>query len=117
MADNTEAIKNEAGNGEQKKPLEPLPQTATKQYTWTGADGTKINYTATAEMIPVRANDGQLIGHMFMFSQVSDQEDKSDRPVTFCWNGGPVAPRTWSTSVAWAPSASSRWHGAPEGRR
>ena len=89
MADNTEAIKNEAGNGEQKKPLEPLPQTATKQYTWTGADGTKINYTATAEMIPVRANDGQLIGHMFMFSQVSDQEDKSDRPVTFCWNGGP----------------------------
>lgn len=60
MADNTEAIKNEAGNGEQKKPLEPLPQTATKQYTWTGADGTKINYTATAEMIPVRANDGQL---------------------------------------------------------
>ena len=83
MADNTEAIKNEAGNGEQKKPLEPLPQTATKQYTWTGADGTKINYTATAEMIPVRANDGQLIGHMFMFSQVSDQEDSASRPMAW----------------------------------
>lgn len=32
MANNTEATKNEAGNGEQKKPLEPLPQAATKQY-------------------------------------------------------------------------------------
>ena len=118
MADNTEAIKNEAGNGEQKKPLEPLPQTATKQYTWTGADGTKINYTATAEMIPVRANDGQLIGHMFMFSQVSDQEEQVGSSGDVLLERRPRwrlvhGQHRWHGRQA----RQDRWHGAPEGRR
>lgn len=86
MADETEPTK---GAEQDKKPFEPLPATASKQYAWKSPKGDEIHYTATAEMVPVRADDGQLIGHMFMFSQVSDDDDKSDRPVTFCWNGGP----------------------------
>ena len=81
--------KSDTTQNDQKKPLEPLPATASKDYVWKGPDGASINYTATAEMIPVRADDGTMIGHMFMFSQISDADDKSDRPVTFCWNGGP----------------------------
>ncbi|MDE5640295.1 MAG: peptidase S10 [Bifidobacterium castoris] len=81
--------KSETTQTDPKKPLEPLPATASKDYVWKGPDGASINYTATAEMIPVRADDGTMIGHMFMFSQVSNDEDKSDRPVTFLWNGGP----------------------------
>lgn len=117
MANNTEATKNEAGNGEQKKLLEPLPQAATKQYTRTGADGTKINYTATAEMIPVRADDGQLIGHMFMFShfrsgrQVGSSGDVLlERRPRWCLVHGQ---HRWHGRQA----RQDRWHGAPEGRR
>lgn len=48
-----------------------------------------IGYTTTAELLPLHTDDGKLIGHMFALSYVSDQKDKTDRPVTFCWNGGP----------------------------
>lgn len=87
MTDETNAAS--STKEDKKEPLEPVPATAAKDYVWTGPDGATINYTATAEMVPVREDDGTLIGHMFMLSQVSDASDKSDRPVTFCWNGGP----------------------------
>lgn len=73
-----------------KQPKEALPKNASKKFTWTSPQGETVSYTANAEMVPVRADDGSLMGHMFMFSQVRDDvEDSSDRPVTFLWNGGP----------------------------
>lgn len=81
MTDETNAAS--STKEDKKEPLEPVPATAAKDYVWTGPDGATINYTATAEMVPVREDDGTLIGHMFMLSQVSDASDKSDRPVTF----------------------------------
>lgn len=85
MADETQA----AAQGEKKEPL-PVPATATKDFVWKSPEGESINYTATAEMVPVYDKDNVLIGQMFMFSQVSDDvADKKDRPVTFLWNGGP----------------------------
>lgn len=76
------------GDGKEAKPAEEMPKAATKAYTW--SDGKQqLNYDATAEYLDVREDDGTLIGHMFMLSYVTDQQDKTDRPVTFCWNGGP----------------------------
>ncbi|EFA22986.1 S10 family peptidase [Bifidobacterium gallicum] len=67
---------------------EAKPADASKKMTWKG-DGESIDYTAYAELLPVRDKDNAFIGNMFMFSQVADMDDTSDRPVTFCWNGGP----------------------------
>ena len=67
----------------------PIADPASKDYTWKGTDGQTIKYTATAEYLPIYDDDRNLIGHMFAMGYVSDQQDKTDRPVTFCWNGGP----------------------------
>ena len=75
-------------DGKSAKPAQPVPEPASKDMTWTDGKQT-IKYTATAEMLPLHTDDGTLIGHMFALSYVSDAADKSDRPVTFCWNGGP----------------------------
>ena len=73
-----------------QKTDEAVPEPASKTYTWKGkGKGKSLTYDATAEMLPVHEDDGTLIGHMFALSYVTDQQDKSDRPVTFCWNGGP----------------------------
>lgn len=64
------------------------PKPGTKRDTWT--DGTQtLVYDMTAEALPIHEDDGTLIGHMFALSYVTDQQDKTDRPVTFLWNGGP----------------------------
>ena len=75
-------------DGKSAKPEQPVPEPASKDMTWTDGKQT-IKYTATAEMLPLHTDDGTLIGHMFALSYVSDAADKSDRPATFCWNGGP----------------------------
>ena len=69
-------------------PAQPVPEPASKAMTWTNGKQT-VKYTTTAELLPLHTDDGELIGHMFALSYVSDEKDKTDRPVTFCWNGGP----------------------------
>ena len=74
---------------EQAKKAEPsVPEAATKDFTWSNGKQT-LKYAATAECLPLHEDGGTLIGHMFALSYVTDQKDKTDRPVTFCWNGGP----------------------------
>lgn len=72
----------------EKKPEPTIPEPATKEFVW-GKGKKKLNYAATAEMLPLHEDGGTLIGHMFALSYVTDEIDKTDRPVTFCWNGGP----------------------------
>ena len=52
MTDETNAAS--SAKEDKKEPLEPVPATAAKDYVWTGPGGATINYTATAEMVPVR---------------------------------------------------------------
>lgn len=66
-----------------------IPEPATKNYVWKGNGKQSIKYAATAEMLPLHEDGGTLIGHMFALSYVTDEQNKTDRPVTFCWNGGP----------------------------
>lgn len=66
-----------------------LPAAASKDLAWE-ADGQRIDYTATAAHLDVRTDTGSLIGKMFSLSYVAKPEGESaDRPVTFCYNGGP----------------------------
>lgn len=63
---------------------------ATKDMVWQ-ADGETIAYRASASTVELRDDAGALIGHMFALSYVvlEDGEPQKDRPVTFCYNGGP----------------------------
>ena len=88
MAETSPSFTVTMNDGKSAKPEQPVPEPASKDMTWTDGKQT-IKYTATAEMLPLHTDDGTLIGHMFALSYVSDAKDKTDRPVTFCWNGGP----------------------------
>lgn len=90
MADTTE--QNATLTPQEKKDATPVyvpPAKASKKLTWTNGKQT-INYAATAEVLPIcDYTSHKFIGHMFMLSYVADSKEGEDRPVTFCWNGGP----------------------------
>ena len=66
------------------------PEAASAVLTWE-ADGESIEYRATASHVEVRDDAGRLIGKMFSiaFVALENGEPNPDRPVTFCYNGGP----------------------------
>ena len=67
-----------------------VPEPAAKRLVWRGSgisEGEAIDYDARAAHLEVRSDNGTLLGHMFSLSYVADVE--GDRPVTFCYNGGP----------------------------
>jgi carboxypeptidase C (cathepsin A) len=66
--------------------------------------GRMINYTATAGYIPLRDERGNVKAGMFFVAYVQDsQGDKSSRPVTFAYNGGPGASSVWLHLAALGP--------------
>ncbi|WP_297034155.1 S10 family serine carboxypeptidase-like protein [uncultured Enorma sp.] len=82
-------------------PRIPAPESTSRDFVWEGA-GERIEYTATAGYIDVRSDTGSLIGKMFSVAYVAKVEEDaepsdasasdiriSQRPVTFCYNGGP----------------------------
>ena len=69
-----------------------LPEAVTKRLRWQAGDE-GFDYDASAEPVEVRADDGELIGTMFALGYERVGADGSvvgaDRPITFCYNGGP----------------------------
>ncbi len=54
-----------------------------------------INYTATAEQIPLKSDTGELECRMFAVSYTKDDVAAHSRPVTFAFNGGPGSATMW----------------------
>jgi carboxypeptidase C (cathepsin A) len=57
--------------------------------------GKNVNYAATAGYLPMKDESGKLKANIFFVAYVKDDEDKSNRPITFAYNGGPGASSTW----------------------
>lgn len=71
------------------EPRLPLPEAASADMAWEHG-GERIEYTVRAGYVDVRTDAGALIGKMFSLSYVTKREDGApERPVTFCYNGGP----------------------------
>ena len=89
MSETTNSFTVTIGDGKQQKAVAaPVPEPASIKRTW--SNGTQsLDYEATAECLQLNEDDSTLIGHMFALSYVTDEADKTDRPVTFLWNGGP----------------------------
>jgi carboxypeptidase C (cathepsin A) len=58
-------------------------------------NGKNLNYTATAGYLPMRDETGKLKANIFFVDYVKDDEERSKRPITFAYNGGPGASSTW----------------------
>jgi carboxypeptidase C (cathepsin A) len=84
MADETATAKPKAPDQGAAQEHEP----ASAKRTWHHGDKT-LDYVVTAEQFGIATDDGVHIGEMFMLSYVAEATDKTDRPVTFLWNGGP----------------------------
>lgn len=70
-----------------------VPNTASAHLTWS-ANGHQIDYTASAGHVSVINQKGELQGKMFYMSYLAhtkdgEQLDSTQRPVSFCFNGGP----------------------------
>lgn len=68
-----------------------VPAPASAKLTWHGKKQT-LDYSATASHLDIRTDAGELIGQMFSLAYValgSDGEPQKERPVSFCYNGGP----------------------------
>ena len=58
-------------------------------------DGNTIAYTATAGKLLMKNDAGEDKAHMFFVAYTKDSSDLSQRPVTFCFNGGPGSSSVW----------------------
>ncbi|MGH7178044.1 MAG: S10 family serine carboxypeptidase-like protein, partial [Tepidisphaeraceae bacterium] len=85
-----------AGEGPTSQPSEEKPPITTDHQVT--IDGQPIKYKATAGTLPLRDDQNRTRAHIFFVayerSDVSDAE-KSNRPVTFVFNGGPGAASIW----------------------
>ncbi len=55
-----------------------------------------LKYTATTGRMPIKNDKGEIDAQMFYVAYVkSGARDKSKRPVTFVFNGGPGSPSVW----------------------
>lgn len=58
--------------------------------------GERVPYTATTGTMPVWNDDGEPIAAVFyVYYERSDVEDRSDRPLSFSFNGGPGSSSVW----------------------
>jgi len=71
----------------------PAPTVTEHQVT---INGQQIPYSATAGTLPVVGDDGKVTASLFyVFYQRTDVEDRSTRPLTFSFNGGPGSASVW----------------------
>lgn len=67
-------------------------------------DGAELAYTATAGLMPMRDESGELMATIFHIAYTLDGvEDPSQRPVTFVFNGGPGSSSVWLHMGALGP--------------
>lgn len=70
-----------------KRAFKEMPAPAEAHLVWE-CGPQKIGYTARAGHIQICEDNGEPIGSLFTISYIADDGDEN-RPVTFCFNGGP----------------------------
>lgn len=98
MAD--EEKKDGAETKDDDKVARPEKQVVT-QHSAVLADG-PVDYTVTVETVNLKDDKGEDRASIFAVSYVRDAED-TDRPVTFCFNGGPGSSAVWLHFGAFGP--------------
>src|SRR6266540_3305076 len=78
------------GQGGQQRPAPPLEEKSSVTHSSVRIGGQQINYTATAANYIIKADDGTPKASFFFVGYTKDDApDKSKRPLSFIYNGGP----------------------------
>lgn len=88
------------------QPAKPAASTETKKETTETAPvvthheiragGKALRYTATAGLMPIRNNEGEIEANIFFIAYTLDGQNLSERrPLTFSFNGGPGSASVW----------------------
>ena len=87
-----EASKSSQQTREGSKAKELPEETMSITHHSIKVNGMTLNYTASAGRLPMKDEAGKLEANMFFTSYIKDEEeDRSQRPITFAFNGGPGA--------------------------
>ncbi len=80
----------------ERKKKEANPKTSVTTHEAT-IDGTEIKYSATAGKLVMKSDSGAPKANVFFvaYTKGHDPSIPSDRPVTFCFNGGPGSSSVW----------------------
>ncbi len=74
------------------------------EHTITLADGSPLNYTARSGRVALKEEDGTEKAKIFFTSYTRNGIDNlEDRPITFCFNGGPGSSSVWLHIGAFGP--------------
>src|SRR4051812_5595937 len=86
--------------GQQRPPQErpsPVPEeTPVVTHHEITAGGKSLKYTASVGMMPIKNRDGETEARIFFMAYTLDGvTDRSQRPLTFSFNGGPGSASVW----------------------
>ena len=82
----------------------PIPPEVKSETTHTiRVNGKAITYRATAATIHLKNGDGDVTGSLYFTAYTIDGEDKSTRPLSFIYNGGPGSASMWLHMGAFGP--------------
>ena len=85
-------------------PAPPAVEKLSKTQHVLNAHGKQIPYTATAGTLVLSKEDGKPRASMFFVSYARDDvQDKSKRPITYAFNGGPGSSSVWLHLGAFGP--------------
>lgn len=85
--------KNDDADSDDKKNV-VREELSTTQHTVV-IDGQEIAYTATAGRLTMLDDDEEPTARMFFVAYTRDEVETRDRPITFCFNGGPGSSSVW----------------------
>lgn len=96
MASGNETNQSESDDITDKKEAdEPKDELSVTHHTWTAGDR-EIDYTATAGRIVLKTEEDEAKASVFFVAYTEDDLDEpAERPITFCFNGGPGSSSVW----------------------
>ncbi len=86
--------KDKKKSSDKEKQSEDESKPSVTKHTATIA-GEEIAFTATAGAMKMKTDEGKVKANVFFVAYTKDDEKAADRPVTFCFNGGPGSSSVW----------------------
>lgn len=81
---------------EEKKPEPELKEELIETHGVVHIDGNRLSYTAHTGTMVLKDEEGKNKASVFYIAYTKNMEkDKSERPITFCFNGGPGSSAIW----------------------
>ena len=99
--------KPQAGDQTQEKTSDIIEEKTSETQHRIVIQGTPVDYTATAGNILLKTEEGKAQGSIFYIAYTKDGvKDPSQRPIMFCFNGGPGGAAVWVHLGAFGPKKS-----------